>query len=75
MTWILTAISLAGNFLNSNKIVYGFYLWIICNIGWFAFDISNHIIARAILDMVQTALCIYGIKKWNEKEEQESEGR
>lgn len=68
MTWILAIISLAGNVLNSNKIVYGFHVWIICNVGWLIYDISNSIYARACLDLIQTALCLYGIRTWTKKD-------
>lgn len=68
MTWLFTAISLVGNVLNSKKIVYGFHVWIICNVGWTYYDFINHIYPRVILDMVQTALCIYGIINWSKRE-------
>lgn len=66
MTWILTAISLAGNYLNSTKHRSGFWIWIICNTGWLIYDIYNGIYARAVLDIVQTAFCILGLIKWKE---------
>lgn len=64
MTWILTAISLAGNFLNCRKSVLGFYLWILCNIGWAVYDIYSNLHSRLLLDLVQTGFCIYGITCW-----------
>lgn len=68
MTWILAVVSLFGNVLNSRKSVLGFYVWILCNIGWLVYDIKNGIYARVVLDIVQTILCMYGIKKWGEKD-------
>lgn len=66
MTWIAAIISLVGNYLNSTKRVSGFYIWIGCNLWWLAYDIANGIYARAVLDVVQTAFCIFGIIKWGQ---------
>lgn len=68
MTWLLTLISLTGNYLNSTKRVTGFYVWILCNTGWFIYDAYNGIYARMILDMVQTAFCVLGIIEWQKKD-------
>lgn len=67
MTWLLTIISLAGNFLNSTKRISGFYIWIVCNLGWLIYDIINGIYSRAVLDIVQTGFCILGIYEWRKK--------
>ena len=69
MTWVLAIVSLFGNFLNSTKRVSGFYVWIACNIGWLVFDIVSGIYARAILDIVQTAFCVFGIIYWRDNEQ------
>lgn len=67
MTWLLTIISLVGNFLNSTKRISGFYIWIGCNTGWLIYDIINGVYARAALDIVQTCFCILGIYEWRKK--------
>lgn len=65
MTWLLTIISLIGNFFNCRKSVIGFYLWIVCNVMWMAYDIHCGLFSRAVLDLVQTGFCIYGILRWS----------
>lgn len=64
MTWILTAISLFGNFLNCRRKRICFLLWIGCNVGWLMIDITNAVYSRAILDAVQIAFAVYGFKEW-----------
>ena len=64
LSWVLTAISLFGNALNCKKIRLCFVLWIICNIGWTAVDIANHVYSRMILDLVQIGFSIYGLHEW-----------
>lgn len=65
MTWAFTLASLAGNYLNCRKRVAGFYIWILCNMAWLGYDIMSGIYSRAVLDIVQTAFCIYGIRHWS----------
>jgi len=65
IAWILTAISLFGNWLNCRKIRYGFIVWLFVNTGWFIFDVYNGIYGRAVLDMVQNGFCVYGLIKWS----------
>jgi len=67
---ILTIACLLGNYLNCKKIVICFYIWIICNIGWTIIDIIEGSYSRAVLDTVQIAFSIYGIRKWKEKEKE-----
>lgn len=67
ITWVLTAVSLIGSFLNAKKKVACFYLWAIGEIFWFALDMVNHTYGRAFLDLTQLAFAIYGIKEWSEK--------
>lgn len=68
MTWVLTAISLFGNYLNSRRSRVGFVVWICVNIGWLAFDLKAGNEARAMLDIVQTGFCVYGLIEWKRKE-------
>jgi len=37
----------------------------ICNLGWFIYDVDTGLYARAILDAVQTGFCVYGLKEWS----------
>lgn len=67
VTWILTAISIAGTWLNAKKLRCCFYIWLACNGGWLAWDIVNMIYARALLDIIQSVFCIYGLFKWRKE--------
>lgn len=64
ITWILTAISLAGNILNCVKIRACFIVWVICNTGWILYDAQTGLWSRMTLDIVQTILCIFGFISW-----------
>ena len=64
-TWIATAVALIGTILNCKKIKWCFYLWTATNIMWLVWDIKNGTISRAVLDLVQLALAIYGIFEWS----------
>lgn len=70
MTWLLTAISLFGNWLNCRKVRACFVLWIACNLGWTWIDITGGVYSRAILDAVQIGFSIYGLWKWGEGSDQ-----
>ena len=39
-------------------------VWLVCNTGWFIYDVVNEIYSRAFLDAVQSAFCIYGYINW-----------
>lgn len=68
ITWILTVISLVGNYLNCRKIRICFIIWILCNIGWMIYDLHGRIYSRALLDLVQTAFSIYGYISWGKRD-------
>ena len=68
ITWILTALSLAGSFLNVKKKVACFYLWAIGEVFWFILDVNNHVYGRAFLDFTQLAFALWGIKEWKGKD-------
>ena len=67
MTWILTAISLIGNYLNCRRFRICFIIWFICNMGWLAYDVLNGVYSRAILDAVQSCFCVYGFIEWRKE--------
>lgn len=64
ITWILTAISLFGNWLNCRKLRVCFIVWILCNVGWLSYDLAGFVYARAVLDAVQIGFSIYGYINW-----------
>ena len=65
ISWITTAICLTGTVLNVKKINFCFWLWLAGNILWLIIDISNGLWSRAILDIVQGALALWGIIEWD----------
>ena len=72
-TWIITAISLTGTFLNIRKNILCFYLWAVGNIAWLGFDIASGLFSRAVLDAVHLAFAIWGIFAWRKDETRSSE--
>ena len=64
ISWITTAICLLGTILNVKKLNTCFYLWLIGNILWLCIDIYNGLWSRAILDVVQGVLAVWGIIEW-----------
>lgn len=67
ISWITTAICLTGTVLNVKKIKLCFWLWLAGNILWLIIDISNGLWSRAILDIVQGVLALWGIIEWRIK--------
>ena len=64
VSWITTALCLIGTVLNVKKNKWCFVLWLIGNILWLIIDIKNGLISRAILDIVQGILALWGIIEW-----------
>lgn len=64
ISWMTTAICLLGTILNVKKLNTCFYLWLIGNILWLCIDIYNGLWSRAILDIVQGVLAVWGILEW-----------
>ena len=69
ITWLFTAVSLAGTVLNVRKNILCFYLWSVGNIAWLAFDIVSGLYSRAVLDVVHLAFAIWGIFAWREEKD------
>lgn len=69
--WAATLVALAGTVLNCKKIKACFYLWLITNAMWLAWDVSQGLPSRALLDAVQFALAAWGIYEWSKDEQQE----
>ncbi len=72
-TWAATIVALAGTVLNCKKIRACFYLWTVTNAMWLAFDLSQGLPSRAVLDAVQLALALYGIYEWRKLDEEAAE--
>ncbi len=65
--WCATAIALTGTVLNVRKSRLCFHLWTATNLMWLAVDIFNGLYSRALLDLVQLALAVWGVFAWREK--------
>ena len=73
ITWLFTAVSLAGTVLNVRKNILCFYLWSVGNIAWLAYDVASGLYSRAVLDIVHLAFAIWGIFAWRKDETRSSE--
>jgi len=69
-TWIQPIIlitGVVGAVLNAKQIVYGFHIWIVCNL-LMAYSSIDHIqYGMTTLYAFYTAVCIYGIYSWKKK--------
>ena len=65
--WVATSIALVGTVLNCRKNKACFWFWLVTNAMWACWDVMNAVYARALLDMVQFCLAIYGIYEWNRR--------
>jgi nicotinamide riboside transporter PnuC len=68
LTWVLTALSILGAYLNSRQDVRGFYLWLPANLTWGVVAIMNGLPAQAVLWFYYAGVCVYGISMWERKE-------
>ena len=69
ITWLFTAVSLAGTVLNVRKNILCFYLWSVGNIAWLTYDIASGLYSRAVLDVVHLAFAIWGLFAWREEKD------
>lgn len=65
--WFVTFVCLLGTVLNVRKIRWCFHLWAIGNIMWLAIDLRNGLYSRALLDVVQLVLAIWGAFEWRKE--------
>lgn len=63
-TWAATTVALAGTVLNCKKVRMCFVLWLAANAMWLAWDVSQGLHSRAVLDVVQFALAGWGLYEW-----------
>ena len=67
ISWITTIMCLTGTVLNVKKIKLCFWLWLGGNILWLCIDIYNGLWSRAVLDIVQGILALWGIIEWKKE--------
>jgi len=53
--------------LNVKKLKCCFWLWLIGNVLWLCIDIYNGLWSRAVLDIVQGILALWGILEWKKE--------
>jgi len=70
LSWILVALSLAGNVFVIKKNVLGQWLWAIANVGWIAFDLYMGAYSQAFLFVVYFGMCVWGIIAWTRDQNQ-----
>lgn len=63
--WILTAMSLAGSWLNIHKKISSWAIWALANFGWVVSFAARRMYAEATLFVVYFFLSLYGIYKWS----------
>ena len=66
-TWCVTAVCLLGTVLNVKRRRECFYLWTVGNIAWMGYDLRCGLYSRAVLDLVQLALAVWGAVEWGKK--------
>lgn len=64
ISWITTIVCLTGTILNVKKLKVCFWLWLLGNILWLCIDIYNSLWSRAVLDIVQGSLAVWGLVEW-----------
>ena len=67
-TALLTILALAGVVLNIKKNKACFYIWLFTNASWSVVDFYKGIPAQGFLFTIYTALAVWGILEWKEKE-------
>jgi nicotinamide riboside transporter PnuC len=66
-TWLLTASTIFGTYLNSRQNKYGFLVWGLCNALWLSVDFTRGIYAQAALYVVFIGFNVYGWRQWGKK--------
>jgi nicotinamide riboside transporter PnuC len=69
-TWCLTAVTIYGTLLNSQRKKVGFLIWGLCNMAWLCVDASRGIWAQCGLYTVFIAFNIYGWMNWTAQEKE-----
>ncbi len=67
LTWVISAVALAGTILNAEKIRTGFWLWLGSNMFWTVYDFSIGAYAQGALFAVYTLLAVRGLIVWKQK--------
>lgn len=68
ISWILTIIAITGTWLNTNKDIRGYYLWLVSNLSFSCINFANGMYAQGFLFSVYAILAIIGIQKWRSED-------
>ena len=71
-TWTVTFVCLTGTVLNVKKMRACFMLWIVGNVAWAAWDLSQGLFSRMLMDLAQLALAVWGWVSWKSETAGES---
>lgn len=73
--WLLTALSLAGTWLNIQKKLGGWLIWSVANTGWVISFSLKQLWAEATLFFIYLILSIYGYIRWKRQKLQLKDDR
>lgn len=65
--WTFTALSLIGNLFIIKKSVYGYWVWIVANIGWILYDFQIKAYSQSFLFAAYLILSVWGVWEWSKK--------
>ena len=67
--WLTSLAALIGVWLNIQRRVACFWIWMVTNAVWVVADIRHEIYPQAALQSVYFLLSIYGIWRWSKRSE------
>ncbi|MFA5249957.1 MAG: nicotinamide mononucleotide transporter [Parachlamydiales bacterium] len=67
LSWVFVALSLIGNLFVIKKSVYGYWLWILANLGWIVYDFQIKAYSQSFLFFAYLLLAIWGVFEWSKK--------
>lgn len=69
IAYLITALSIIGTVANSFKKRWCFYIWLITNLFWVAFNLMNGVYPQALLYVFNTVMAIVGLVKWRDSKD------
>jgi nicotinamide riboside transporter PnuC len=64
--WLTAVAALVATWLNIQKNVSCFWIWVVTNSIWVVADLRHEIYPQAALQATYLGLAIYGVLKWRE---------
>lgn len=72
LSWVMSAIALAGTILNAERSVYGFIFWVVSNLYMAIRFLVIGEYAQMTLFLIYFVLALRGISVWSKKEKNEN---